>query len=602
MKTCLLLGLAALYGVEARNFQPCLKRAEGPPKEYILDESHRPENKYKGVQLASEVDWRYTGGQRYTTWTRNQHIPNYCGACWAFSSTSALSDRIMINNKNAWPEWDVSPQVLLDCERDDDGCHGGDPNNAYAYIQQNGITSETCAPYSATGWDTGNTCNDQDICKNCLPDCDAQFPHQLWFVTEHGAIAGASDMLSALQDGPIACGMCVTQGFEDYAGFGIYDDPSSCTAQEHAISIVGYGTDNNVDYWIGRNSWGTFWGQEGYFRIVRGTNNLGIEDACSWATPADAPVWVNNTSSLSKKKKTLHSQPFGTKQHKSCRPAKNPEMEFIITPQPWTYIKSDDLPTDFGWNDVNGTNYLTCARNQHIPTYCGSCWAFGTTSSISDRLSIMRMQSGENDIWPEINVAPQVLINQNGGGTCDGGTANGAYEYVHKNGIPHETCQAYQARNDPHGGPNSNLNICENCSPGNTSSTFTPGTCSPVSNFTLYYVTEYAFCRGEDKMKAEIYARGPISCGVDATDEFVAYTGGIFSQDLLIPEIDHEIQVFGWGVDNGEEYWWGRNSWGTYWGIEGFFKIKMGSDNLAIETECTYAVPSFTKPTKLSPY
>ena len=62
----------------------------------------------------------------------------------------------MIQNKNAWPEWDLSPQVLLDCERDDQGCHGGDPNNAYAYIQENGITSETCAPYQATGWDTGN--------------------------------------------------------------------------------------------------------------------------------------------------------------------------------------------------------------------------------------------------------------------------------------------------------------------------------------------------------------------------------------------------------------------------------------------------------------
>ena len=121
-----------------------------------MDESHRPENKYSKEDLADELDWRFSGGQRYATWTRNQHIPNYCGACWAFSSTSALSDRIMIQNKNAWPEWDLAPQVLLDCERDDDGCHGGDPNNAYAYIQENGITSETCAPYTATGWDTGN--------------------------------------------------------------------------------------------------------------------------------------------------------------------------------------------------------------------------------------------------------------------------------------------------------------------------------------------------------------------------------------------------------------------------------------------------------------
>ena len=216
------------------------------------------------------------------------------------------------------------------------------------------------------------------------------------------------------------------------------------------------------------------------------------------------------------------------------------------------------MPTDFAWNDVNGTNYLTLARNQHIPQYCGSCWAFGTTSSLSDRLSITRMQSGETDLWPEINLAPQVLINEDGGGTCDGGNAIGVYEYVHKNGLPHETCQAYQAKNDPHGSKDSDLNICENCVPGNTTSTFTPGTCSAVSNYTLYWVTEYGHCSGIDKMKSEIYSRGPISCGVDATEEFQAYTGGVFSQKLDAPIIDHEIQVFGWGqTEDGEDYWWG---------------------------------------------
>ena len=80
----------------------------------------------------------------------------------------------------------------------------------------------------------------------------AQFPHQVWYVTEHGSISGESDMMSALQDGPIACGMCVTDGFEAYQGFGVYDDASSCTTQEHAISIVGYGsTEDGTDYWIG---------------------------------------------------------------------------------------------------------------------------------------------------------------------------------------------------------------------------------------------------------------------------------------------------------------------------------------------------------------
>mmetsp|Transcript_48133 Transcript_48133/g.125183 ORF Transcript_48133/g.125183 Transcript_48133/m.125183 type:complete len:97 (+) Transcript_48133:1535-1825(+) len=84
--------------------------------------------------------------------------------------------------------------------------------------------------------------------------------------------------------GPIACGMAVTKDFENYSG-GIFKDTTGVTTQMHEISIAGYGEENGVKYWIGRNSWGTYWGESGWFRIVRGVNNLGIEDACDWAVP-----------------------------------------------------------------------------------------------------------------------------------------------------------------------------------------------------------------------------------------------------------------------------------------------------------------------------
>ena len=99
-------------------------------------------------------------------------------------------------------------------------------------------------------------------------------------------------------------------------------------------------------------------------------------------------------------------------------------------------------------------------------------------------------------------------------------------------------------------------------------------------------------------MKAEIMQHGPISCGIQATDTFDAYTGGVYKEELEYPELNHAIAVIGFGVtDDGEEYWIGRNSWGTYWGENGFFRMSMDpATDLGIMTDCTAAIPTFDKP------
>lgn len=83
------------------------------------------------------------------------------------------------------------------------------------------------------------------------------------------------------------------------------------------------------------------------------------------------------------------------------RPDVMPENK-IITP---LNIDANSVPDQWLWNDVNGANLLTTVRQQHIPQYCGSCWAQAAASSLSDRIKIARAGA-----WPEINIAPQVLI------------------------------------------------------------------------------------------------------------------------------------------------------------------------------------------------
>jgi len=77
----------------------------------------------------------------------------------------------------------------------------------------------------------------------------------------------------------------------------------------------------------------------------------------------------------------------------------------VLTTRNFEPVPANDLPTDYSWNSVNGTNYLTNVWNQHLPQYCGSCWAHAATSVLSDRIKLAR-----NAAWPDVNISPQPLI------------------------------------------------------------------------------------------------------------------------------------------------------------------------------------------------
>ena len=376
--------------------------------------------------------WGNASGTNYLTYQRNQHIPVYCGACWAFSATSALSDRIKIQRKAAWPDINLSPQVLISCELPDQGCHGGDARTAYEWIGKNNITDETCSPYQAFGHDNGIGCSAEIKCRNCMPNkgCWAQEKAKIYGVGEYGDVTGELNMMNEImQRGPITCAIAVTQPLINYTG-GVFVDTSGNKDLDHDISVTGWGEENGTKFWIVRNSWGSYWGEKGDFRLVKGIDNLGIESTCSWAVPID--TWTKderNTTKITeeptKKKLTFERS---TCERKS---PKETGKQLITERLPHEYIDVKDLPKVWDWRNISGVNYVSWSRNQHIPTYCGSCWAHGPTSSIADRINILR-----NRTWPDMTLSPQVIINCQAGGSCNGGNPIEVYVFGNKVGIP----------------------------------------------------------------------------------------------------------------------------------------------------------------------
>jgi len=258
-----------------------------------------------------------------------------------------------------------------------------------------------------------------------------------------------------------------------------------------------------------------------------------------------------------------------------------------------------DVPDAFTWGDVNGTSYLTMSRNQHIPQYCGSCWAHGSVSALGDRVKIARKAKGV-----DINPSVQHILNCNGGGTCHGGSTDGPYQWLHElgkktgQGISYETSNPYLACSSE-----SKEGICPHgdwsCTPMNvakTCSTFlaSGGSCAEIAKYPNVMIGDYGSISGVSAMQKEIYARGPIACGINA-NPILNYTSGVVKHDTLFQMVDHIISVVGWGVEEGQSYWIVRNSWGEYWGEMGYVRIAFGS--LKVESQCAWAtVSEYTAP------
>lgn len=198
-------------------------------------------------------------------------------------------------------------------------------------------------------------------------------------------------------------------------------------------------------------------------------------------------------------------------------------------------------------------------------------------------------------------LARQTLLNcgafhKNGNG-CGGGETVDVFQYMHDHGLPDESCQVYNATDHKKYGKHATKcpahAVCMNCMPTEENG---PYSCWAVKRPIMYYVSSWGVLdKGEEAMISEIYNRGPIVCGIACPENFTYnYHAGVWKDDKKDKDVDHDVEVVGWGEENGTKYWLVRNSWGTFWGGVGFFKLERGVDALQIESgDCWYGEPDY---------
>ena len=190
------------------------------------------------------------------------------GSCWAFSSTEVLGDRYCIGGGSPVV---LSPEYVLECDTMDDGCNGGNLDTVWKFLTKTGTVQDSCDPYISGGGNVPSTCPSK---------CSDGSKPTFYKAKDAQQITGVSSIQNAIMtDGPVQAAFSVYQDFFSYTG-GVYVHTSGGLVGGHAIKIIGWGVDSttNQPYWLVANSWGTSWGLQGFFWILRGADECGIED------------------------------------------------------------------------------------------------------------------------------------------------------------------------------------------------------------------------------------------------------------------------------------------------------------------------------------
>ncbi|KAM9366463.1 cathepsin B isoform 1-T3 [Symphorus nematophorus] len=226
---------------------------------------------------------------------------------------------------------------------------------------------------------------------------------------------------------------------------------------------------------------------------------------------------------------------------------------------------------------------------------CGSCWAFGASEAISDRVCI----HSNAKVSVEISAEDLLTCCESCGMGCNGGYPSAAWDFWTKEGLvsgglydSHVGCRPYtippcehhvNGSRPPCTGEGGDTPECVyRCETG-----YTPS----YKEDKHYGKTSYSVLSDVEQIQNEIYKNGPVEGAFTVYEDFLLYKSGVYQHVSGSGVGGHAIKILGWGEEDGVPYWLCANSWNTDWGDNGFFKFLRGSDHCGMESEIVAGIP-----------
>lgn len=223
---------------------------------------------YNGLEVPESVDWRLFGA---VTPVKDQAI---CGSCWSFATTGTIEGALFLKTGSLQV---LSQQMLVDCTWGfgNDGCDGGEEWRAYEWIMKHGgiAAMETYGAYLGMN----------GFCHVNQSDLIARIKSYT------NVTSGDADALklALFKHGPVAVSIDASHRSFVFYSSGVYYEPDCGNTPDdldHAVLAVGYGVLNGEPYWLVKNSWSTYWGNDGYILMSMKDNNCGVTTDATFVT------------------------------------------------------------------------------------------------------------------------------------------------------------------------------------------------------------------------------------------------------------------------------------------------------------------------------